>query len=255
MQPRWVLGFLLVMFGSFADFAALSFGPQSLVAPLGSLTLVSNSIFAPFLLHEACIDAAAAAQAAILTRPLTCIWLCCLVGNDAAPYDGYYDHYCGLHHRCVLRVARRPHFQVLRTPPPFSFLTFTPTHSLRRFDLRVLLCVSNEQLFEFFWKVPFVLYSVSLAILCLCALLFVKRLEAMEQEHEKWLSPRAIQEAASDVLSDGSAREVGSPLLAEHERWKAWHRFVYPAISGASQSLPPSPRHPPFASPLIIASC
>jgi hypothetical protein len=48
----WRIGLFLVFFGSLADFAALSFGPQSLVAPLGSLTLVSNVLFAPLLLRE-----------------------------------------------------------------------------------------------------------------------------------------------------------------------------------------------------------
>ena len=48
----WRVGLFLVFFGSLADFAALSFGPQSLISPLGSLTLVSNVIFAPLLLRE-----------------------------------------------------------------------------------------------------------------------------------------------------------------------------------------------------------
>lgn len=68
----WRIGLGLIIFGSFADFAALSFAPQvnyphntrkvlnyslqlvlqSLVAPLGSLTLVSNVVFAPILLRE-----------------------------------------------------------------------------------------------------------------------------------------------------------------------------------------------------------
>jgi uncharacterized membrane protein len=51
-QSLWRMGLGLVVFGSFADFSALSFAPQSLIAPLGSLTLVSNSIFAPLLLKE-----------------------------------------------------------------------------------------------------------------------------------------------------------------------------------------------------------
>jgi hypothetical protein len=51
-QPLWLVGLSLVVFGSIADFTALSLGPQSLVAPLGSLTLVSNTIFAPLLLKE-----------------------------------------------------------------------------------------------------------------------------------------------------------------------------------------------------------
>lgn len=48
----WWLGLSLVVVGSMADFSALSFTPQSLVAPLGSMTLVSNVIFAPYLLNE-----------------------------------------------------------------------------------------------------------------------------------------------------------------------------------------------------------
>jgi uncharacterized membrane protein len=51
-QPLWWLGVSLVVLGSLADFAALSFSPQSMIAPLGSLTLVSNVIFAPYLLKE-----------------------------------------------------------------------------------------------------------------------------------------------------------------------------------------------------------
>jgi len=51
-RALWRVGLGLVIFGSIADLAALSFGPQSLIAPLGSLTLVSNIIFAPLLLHE-----------------------------------------------------------------------------------------------------------------------------------------------------------------------------------------------------------
>lgn len=48
----WRIGLAMVIIGSFADFAALSFAPQSLVAPLGSMTLVTNSILAPLLLGE-----------------------------------------------------------------------------------------------------------------------------------------------------------------------------------------------------------
>lgn len=48
----WWLGLLLIVFGAIADFAALTFAPQSLVAPLGSLTLVSNIILSPIILKE-----------------------------------------------------------------------------------------------------------------------------------------------------------------------------------------------------------
>ena len=48
----WRLGLLLIIFGSLFDVAALGLGPQSLVAPLGSLTLVSNVLCAYALLKE-----------------------------------------------------------------------------------------------------------------------------------------------------------------------------------------------------------
>ena len=51
-QLYWYLGVALVVFGSVGDLAALSISPQSLIAPLGSLTLVSNVIVAPLLLKE-----------------------------------------------------------------------------------------------------------------------------------------------------------------------------------------------------------
>jgi uncharacterized membrane protein len=51
-QKLWQFGMFLVISGSFFDFAALAFTDQSIVAPLGSLTLVSNAIFAPLLLKE-----------------------------------------------------------------------------------------------------------------------------------------------------------------------------------------------------------
>jgi uncharacterized membrane protein len=51
-QKLWLLGISLVILGSFADFSALGFGAQSIIAPLGSLTLVANVVFAQLLLHE-----------------------------------------------------------------------------------------------------------------------------------------------------------------------------------------------------------
>jgi uncharacterized membrane protein len=48
----WWTGLFLIVGGAIADFAALTFSPQSLVAPLGSLTLVSNILVAPWVLKE-----------------------------------------------------------------------------------------------------------------------------------------------------------------------------------------------------------
>ena len=51
-RPLWRLGLLLIILGSLGDFSALAFASQSVVAPLGALTLVSNVFLAPSLLHE-----------------------------------------------------------------------------------------------------------------------------------------------------------------------------------------------------------
>ena len=48
----WRCGLLLIIFGSLFDVVALGLGPQSLIAPLGSLTLVSNIACAYCLLRE-----------------------------------------------------------------------------------------------------------------------------------------------------------------------------------------------------------
>ena len=51
-QPLWFLGFLGVIAGAVGDVAALSFAAQSIVAPMGSMTLVANIFFAYFWLKE-----------------------------------------------------------------------------------------------------------------------------------------------------------------------------------------------------------
>lgn len=53
MQLLWWLGLVFVIAGALCDFASLSFAPQSVVMPVGSLTLVANVIFAHFWLGEA----------------------------------------------------------------------------------------------------------------------------------------------------------------------------------------------------------
>ena len=52
LNPRWITGLALTVLGSIADFAALAFAAQSLVAILGSLTLVVNILLAPLMLNE-----------------------------------------------------------------------------------------------------------------------------------------------------------------------------------------------------------
>ena len=49
-QRIWQLGMILIVLGSFADFGALAFAAQSVIAPLGSLNLVCNAFLAPIIL-------------------------------------------------------------------------------------------------------------------------------------------------------------------------------------------------------------
>jgi uncharacterized membrane protein len=48
----WLLGISLVIAGAVADFMALGFADQIIVAPIGSMTLVTNLLFAPFFSKE-----------------------------------------------------------------------------------------------------------------------------------------------------------------------------------------------------------
>jgi drug/metabolite transporter (DMT)-like permease len=51
-QWRWYIGFTLFIFGQLFNAVALSFASQSMLATLGAFSLVSNTLFAPFLLGE-----------------------------------------------------------------------------------------------------------------------------------------------------------------------------------------------------------
>ncbi|KAA0165204.1 hypothetical protein FNF27_07695 [Cafeteria roenbergensis] len=48
----WTLGFVGIVGGALCDFAALGFGAQSIVAPLGSISVVANVVVAPMILGE-----------------------------------------------------------------------------------------------------------------------------------------------------------------------------------------------------------
>ena len=52
MKLTWISGLLLQIIGALFDFGALAFAPQSVVAPLGSLTLVINVFLAPIMHKE-----------------------------------------------------------------------------------------------------------------------------------------------------------------------------------------------------------
>jgi hypothetical protein len=51
-SPLWVLGFIVFALGNALNVVALQFAAQSLVAPLGSISLVVNVIVAPWLNNE-----------------------------------------------------------------------------------------------------------------------------------------------------------------------------------------------------------
>ncbi|KAI8854796.1 hypothetical protein BC829DRAFT_486104 [Chytridium lagenaria] len=51
-NPVWLLGFLVFILSNFVNFVALQFAPQSLVATLGSISLVVNVILAPIINQE-----------------------------------------------------------------------------------------------------------------------------------------------------------------------------------------------------------
>lgn len=51
-RPRWWIGIVLIVMASICDFAALSFAAQSIVATLGSLSLVANALIAPIIVNE-----------------------------------------------------------------------------------------------------------------------------------------------------------------------------------------------------------
>jgi magnesium transporter len=51
-RPLWWVGMSLILFGSVADFVALTLAPQSVVATLGCLTLVAQVVWAPLILGE-----------------------------------------------------------------------------------------------------------------------------------------------------------------------------------------------------------
>ncbi|KAK9767415.1 hypothetical protein K7432_002815 [Basidiobolus ranarum] len=52
INPVWVVGFVIYVAASFLNFIALQFAPQSLVAPLGAISLVTNVVIAPIMNKE-----------------------------------------------------------------------------------------------------------------------------------------------------------------------------------------------------------
>ena len=52
-EPLWWLGMAVFVVGNLGDFVALGFAPQSIIAPLGSVSLLANALIAPRMNGEA----------------------------------------------------------------------------------------------------------------------------------------------------------------------------------------------------------
>lgn len=51
-RPLWWAGMLLMLFGELGNFLAYGMASASLIAPLGTVALVTNALIAPFVLKE-----------------------------------------------------------------------------------------------------------------------------------------------------------------------------------------------------------
>ncbi len=51
-NPKWLLGFVIYVFGNICNAFALTFASQSIITPLNSVNLVSNTMLAPIFLEE-----------------------------------------------------------------------------------------------------------------------------------------------------------------------------------------------------------
>lgn len=51
-HPVWIVGFAIFLIGNLGDAVGLSFTPQSVITPIGSVSLISNLLFAWLLLQE-----------------------------------------------------------------------------------------------------------------------------------------------------------------------------------------------------------
>ncbi|CEP01601.1 EamA domain-containing protein [Plasmodiophora brassicae] len=74
LQPLWVSGITLVILGAIADFFALAFAPQVVIAPLGSVTLIANVFFAPLLLEETINRREVLAVSIIIIGSVISVW-------------------------------------------------------------------------------------------------------------------------------------------------------------------------------------
>ena len=87
-DPLWIFGLILQVTGGLSDFFALSFAPQSVVAPIGSVSLMINMCLTPVIQHE---------KVAIKTVLITlCVALGTVITVIFSPKD--HTHYESMEH-------------------------------------------------------------------------------------------------------------------------------------------------------------
>ena len=148
-RKLWRIGMLLVILGSIADFLALGFGSQSLIAPLGSLTLVSNILYAPWLLNE--------------------------------------------------HVSKSDWISVASIVLGSAIAVMFGSHTDTTYEI--------NQLFQFFLKTDFIIYTLIVSAYIILYRLYIIRIEAIQ-----------------DSFGTQSAAYINL---------QSYHRFGYPSISGA----------------------
>lgn len=163
-QRLWLFGLSLIIFGSFADFTALGFGAQSIIAPLGSLTLVSNVFFAPCLLKEVvrCRD--------------YCATFTIIVGSSlsvafASKKDTIYGYVVGFAMLCCGMFVVCC-FGVCILLICFVFLNF-------------YRCTGRlKQLFGFYERISFFVYAMTVIIVMLILRWYINYMERIQKEGE-----------------------------------------------------------------------
>ncbi len=70
---KWIVGLILQIVGAMMDFSALSVAPASVVAPLGSLTLVTNVCLAPIMHNEKLSNITIIATSLIIVGTITSV--------------------------------------------------------------------------------------------------------------------------------------------------------------------------------------
>ena len=147
-QLTWQCGLALVILGSLFDFAALAFASQSQIAPLGSLTLVSNVFLAPLLLKEKLSRRDVVCTLVIVAGAALAVM--CAAHDDATLTT---KEMFGQHMR---HAGERPPALTIRSPLPLPVTHPSPLSPLLWFDGS-----------GYFVHIQFVLYAATVVVVVL----------------------------------------------------------------------------------------